>query len=70
MRITCGDYMLQSTLLPRLAPLLRAYPDICMEFDVYYGLIASLCEPAKIQCSCGLPGICRADLVSGANRHD
>ena len=32
--------------------------------------IASLCEPAKIQCSCGLPGICRADLVSGANRHD
>lgn len=36
-RITCGDYMLQSTLLPRLAPLLLAYPDICMEFDVYYG---------------------------------
>src|SRR5258708_19552950 len=36
-RITCGDYMLQSTLLPRLAPLLLAYPDICMQFDVYYG---------------------------------
>ncbi|KQW89976.1 LysR family transcriptional regulator [Massilia sp. Root418] len=37
-RITCGDFVLHSILLPRLAPLLRAYPDIRMEFDVNYGL--------------------------------
>ena len=36
-RITCGDHVLQSTLLPRLAPLLRDYPDIKLEFDVNYG---------------------------------
>lgn len=36
-RITCGDHVLRSTLLPRLAPLLLAYPDIQLEFDVNYG---------------------------------
>lgn len=36
-RITCGDYVLHSILLPRLAPLLREYPDINLEFDVNYG---------------------------------
>ena len=36
-RITCGDHVLQSILLPRLAPLLREYPDITLEFDVNYG---------------------------------
>lgn len=37
-RITTSDYMLHATLLPRLAPVLREYPDIRMEFDVSYGL--------------------------------
>jgi DNA-binding transcriptional LysR family regulator len=36
-RITCGDHVLESILLPRLAPLLRDYPDITLEFDVNYG---------------------------------
>ena len=36
-RITCGEHVLRTTLLPRLAPLLRAYPDIKVEFDVNYG---------------------------------
>jgi DNA-binding transcriptional LysR family regulator len=36
-RITCGDHPLQSILLPRLAPLLREYPEIVLEFDVSYG---------------------------------
>lgn len=36
-RVTCGDHVLQSILLPRLAPLLREYPDITLEFDVNYG---------------------------------
>lgn len=36
-RITCGDHVLRTTLLPKLAPLLREYPDIKMEFDVNYG---------------------------------
>ncbi|EHP41625.1 LysR family transcriptional regulator [Cupriavidus basilensis OR16] len=37
-RITCGDYVLHSVLLPKLTPLLREYPDIRLEFDVNYGL--------------------------------
>lgn len=37
-RITCSDHVLRTTLLPRLAPLLREYPDIRVEFDVDYGL--------------------------------
>lgn len=36
-RITSGEHVLQTVLLPRLAPLLREYPDITMEFDVSYG---------------------------------
>ncbi|MCP2518597.1 MAG: LysR family transcriptional regulator [Achromobacter mucicolens] len=36
-RITCGDYVLHSVLLPKLTPLMREYPDIKLEFDVNYG---------------------------------
>lgn len=36
-RITCGDNVLHSILLPKLTPLLREYPDIKLEFDVNYG---------------------------------
>jgi DNA-binding transcriptional LysR family regulator len=36
-RITCGDHVLHSVLLPKLAPLLRDYPDVALEFDVNYG---------------------------------
>ena len=36
-RITCGEHVLRSILLPKLAPLLHEYPDIAMEFDVNYG---------------------------------
>ncbi|WP_341644847.1 LysR family transcriptional regulator [Thauera sp. SDU_THAU2] len=37
-RITCGDNVLHTILLPRLAPVLREYPDIKLEFDVNYSL--------------------------------
>ena len=36
-RITCGDHVLHSVLLPKLTPLLREYPDIKLEFDMNYG---------------------------------
>lgn len=36
-RITCGEHILRTTLLPKLTPLLRDYPDIKVEFDVNYG---------------------------------
>ena len=36
-RITCGDNVLRTVLLPRLTPLLRGYPDITLEFDMSYG---------------------------------
>lgn len=36
-RITSGDHVLHTILLPKLAPLLREYPDIKVEFDVNYG---------------------------------
>lgn len=36
-RITCGDNVLHTVLLPKLAPLLREYSDIKLEFDVNYG---------------------------------
>ena len=36
-RITCGDHVLHSILLPKLTPLLGEYPDITLEFDVSYG---------------------------------
>ncbi|EKY3243042.1 LysR family transcriptional regulator [Cronobacter dublinensis] len=36
-RITCGPNVLKNTLLPRLTPLLREYPDIHLEFDANHG---------------------------------
>lgn len=36
-RITCGENVLRTTLLPKLTPLLREYPDIKLEFDMNYG---------------------------------
>ncbi|MND36943.1 HTH-type transcriptional regulator DmlR [compost metagenome] len=36
-RITCGDHVLKTNLLPKIAPLLHKYPDIKVEFDVNYG---------------------------------
>lgn len=36
-RITCGDHVLRTTLLPKVAPLLHEFPDIKVEFDVNYG---------------------------------
>lgn len=35
-RITCGDHVLRTVLLPKLTPLLRGYPDITLEFDMSY----------------------------------
>lgn len=36
-RITCGDWAARNILLPRLAPVLRKYPDVQLEIDVSYG---------------------------------
>lgn len=36
-RITCGDHVLRTTLLPKVTPLLLEYPDVKVEFDVNYG---------------------------------
>lgn len=36
-RITCGDHIVKSTLLPKLMPVLLQYPDIKLEFDINYG---------------------------------
>ncbi len=36
-RITCGDHVMHTTLLPKLMPLLIEHPDINMEFDMNYG---------------------------------
>lgn len=36
-RITCGEHILRSYLLPKLTPLLREYSDIKLEFDINYG---------------------------------
>ena len=36
-RITCGDHVLKTTLLPKVAPLLHKDPDVKVEFDVNYG---------------------------------
>jgi len=36
-RITCGDNVMHTTLLPKLMPLLRENPDIKLEFDMNYG---------------------------------
>eukprot|EP00456_Euglypha_rotunda_P046545 TRINITY_DN37045_c0_g1_i1.p1 TRINITY_DN37045_c0_g1~~TRINITY_DN37045_c0_g1_i1.p1 ORF type:complete len:297 (+),score=60.65 TRINITY_DN37045_c0_g1_i1:83-973(+) len=37
-RITSGDHVLRTILLPKLMPLMHRYPDIQIEFDVSYGL--------------------------------
>lgn len=37
-RITSGDTVLRNTLLPRLLPLMRRYPDVRIEFDISYAL--------------------------------
>ena len=37
-RITSGDHVLRTILLPRLLPVMHRYPDIQIEFDVSYGL--------------------------------
>jgi DNA-binding transcriptional LysR family regulator len=36
-RITSGDHVLRTILLPKLMPLMHHYPDIHIEFDVSYG---------------------------------
>ncbi|MBE2321311.1 LysR family transcriptional regulator, partial [Solirubrobacter sp. CPCC 204708] len=36
-RITCGDHVLKTMLLPKVGPLLHPYPDVKVEFDVNYG---------------------------------
>jgi len=36
-RITCGPHILKQTILPKLTPLLREYPDIHVEFDANHG---------------------------------
>lgn len=36
-RITCGDHIQRTLLLPKLTPLLFEYPDIKVEFDINYG---------------------------------
>lgn len=36
-RITCGDHVMHTVLLPKLMPLLHEYPDIKLEFDMNYG---------------------------------
>ncbi|UBX49284.1 LysR family transcriptional regulator [Providencia alcalifaciens] len=36
-RITCSPNVLKTTLLPKLTPLLREYPDIHIEFDANHG---------------------------------
>jgi DNA-binding transcriptional LysR family regulator len=36
-RITCGDNIINTTLLPKLIPVLSAYPDIKLELDINYG---------------------------------
>jgi DNA-binding transcriptional LysR family regulator len=36
-RITSGDHILRTLLLPKLMPVMHHYPDISIEFDVAYG---------------------------------
>ncbi|MFM2355610.1 MAG: putative transcriptional regulator YcjZ [Pseudomonadota bacterium] len=43
-RITCGDHAADTILLPRLAPLLAAYPDITVELSIDYGLTDIVAE--------------------------
>ena len=37
-RLTSGDHVLRTILLPKLSPVMHGYPDIHIEFDVSYGL--------------------------------
>lgn len=37
-RLTSGDHVLRTLLLPKLLPVMHRYPDIRIEFDVSYGL--------------------------------
>jgi len=37
-KITSGDHVLRTVLLPKLMPLLHQYPDVRIEFDVSYAL--------------------------------
>jgi len=37
-RLTSGDHVLRTILLPKLLPVMHRYPDIHIEFDVSYGL--------------------------------
>ena len=37
-RITSGDHVLRTILLPKLLPVMHRYPDVRIEFDVSYGL--------------------------------
>ena len=37
-RITCGEHVLRTIILPKLRSLLLEYPDIQIEFDINYGL--------------------------------
>jgi DNA-binding transcriptional LysR family regulator len=37
-RLTSGDHVLRTILLPKLLPVMHGYPDIHIEFDVSYGL--------------------------------
>lgn len=37
-RITSGDHVLRTILLPKLIPVMHRYPDVHIEFDVSYGL--------------------------------
>src|SRR2546427_1686565 len=43
-RITCGDNVLHTILLPKIGPLLNDYPEIEVEFDVSYGFRDSLAD--------------------------
>ena len=36
-RITSGDHVLRTVLMPKLLPVMQRYPDIHVEFDVSYG---------------------------------
>lgn len=36
-RITCGDHIVRTTLLPKITSLLKNFPDIKVEFDINYG---------------------------------
>lgn len=37
-RITSGDHVLRTVLLPKLTPVMHRYPDINIEFDISYGM--------------------------------